>query len=311
MHKKIRIATRRSALALWQANHIKERLIKLYPHLIVELIPMQTTGDKILDKSLAKIGGKGLFVKELENALLEDRADLAVHSMKDMPPELPTDLIISTICQREDPRDVLVTHQHHDFKNLSQGAIVGSSSLRRQSQLLSVRPDLKIIPLRGNVDTRIKKLLAQEFDAIILAAAGVKRLGLIEHISDYFPPETLIPAVAQGALGLQCRKTDTSLQKLLVPLNHEKTHQCVLAERAVTRRLGGSCQTPIAAYACLKNSTLHLQAMVAEPDGSRLIKGSLIGNLKTPEQEGEKLAEQLLKLGADEVLEKLKGDAHP
>ena len=268
----LKIATRQSPLALWQANFVKHQLETLHPGLRVELVPMVTKGDVILDSPLAKIGGKGLFVKELEAALLDGRADIAVHSMKDVPMEFPQGLGLSVICRREDPRDAFVSNKYAALVDLPAGAVVGTSSLRRQCQLKQLRPDLQVHSLRGNVGTRLSKLDQGEYDAIILASAGLIRLGLAERIRSFIEVEQSLPAVGQGAVGIECRSDDLVVQQLLAPLADQQTTLCVLAERAMNRRLQGGCQVPIGGYAIIENEQLWLRALVGELDGSQIIR---------------------------------------
>ncbi|WP_336042332.1 hydroxymethylbilane synthase [Acinetobacter dispersus] len=303
--KTLKIATRQSPLALWQAEHIRSRLNVLYPDLTVELVKFVTQGDKILDTPLAKIGGKGLFVKELEAALLDGRADLAVHSMKDVPMHLPEGLSLAVICEREDPLDAFVSNQYSHFDELPQGAKVGTSSLRRKCQILQLRPDLEIIDLRGNVGTRLSKLDDGLYDAIILASAGLKRLGLADRIRHCLTPVVSLPAVGQGALGLECRTDDVELLKLIQPLQHEETSICVRAERAFNAYLEGGCQVPIAGYAILANDQLHIEGRVGSVDGKILLKEQLVGATVDAEQLGEQLAQRLLAQGAGELLKAL------
>ncbi|WP_337881614.1 hydroxymethylbilane synthase [Rheinheimera sp.] len=298
----LRIATRKSALALWQANYVKTALEQAHPDLQVELVPMSTQGDKILDTPLAKIGGKGLFVKELETAMLEGRADIAVHSMKDVPVEFPEGLMLHTICQREDPRDAFVSNSYAALEQLPQGAVVGTSSLRRQCQLKALRPDLQIRDLRGNVNTRLAKLDAGEFDAIILASAGLIRLGFIQRIASYLDVETSLPANGQGAVGIECRTDDLWVHQLLAPLEHQDTRICVLAERAMNRRLQGGCQVPIGAFALIEQNQLWLRGLVGQLDGSQILRSEVRGAVAEAEVLGEQLAQQLLALGADQIL---------
>ncbi len=302
MTQQIRIATRKSALALWQAEYVKAQLEHFHPGLQVELVPMSTQGDKILDTPLAKIGGKGLFVKELETAMLEGRADIAVHSMKDVPVEFPAGLQLQTICPREDARDAFVSNQYRDFNELPAGAVVGTSSLRRQCQLKAIRPDLQIRDLRGNVNTRLAKLDQGEYDAIILAAAGLIRLGFVERIRTYLPVEQSLPANGQGAVGIECRSDDVRIQQLLAPLEHLPTRQAVLAERAMNRRLQGGCQVPIGAYAIHQGDELWLRGLVGQLDGRHIIQAEVRGPATAAEQLGLSLAEQLLAQGAGEIL---------
>ena len=298
----LRIATRESALALWQANYVKSKLEQAHPLLNVELVPMTTKGDQILDTPLAKIGGKALFVKELEVAMLEDRADIAVHSMKDVPVEFPEGLMLHTICQREDPRDAFVSNKYQELETLPKGAIVGTSSLRRQCQIKSMRPDLDIRDLRGNVNTRLRKLDEEQYDAIILAAAGLIRLNMADRIKQYLPVSTLLPANGQGAVGIECRSHDSRVHQLLSVLEHEETRIRVLAERAMNRTLQGGCQVPIGAYAEVENNTLHLKGLVGSLDGCEIIQADIRGTVNEAEALGEQLAERLLQLGADKIL---------
>ncbi|MGR5120602.1 hydroxymethylbilane synthase [Vibrio astriarenae] len=301
----IRIATRKSPLALWQAHYVKDALQAAHPGLEVELVTMVTKGDIILDTPLAKVGGKGLFVKELEVAMLEGRADLAVHSMKDVPVEFPEGLGLVTICEREDPRDAFVSNTYQSLDELPQGAVVGTCSLRRQCQIKEARPDLIIKELRGNVGTRLGKLDADEYDAIILAAAGLKRLELEERIQSFIEPEQSLPAVGQGAVGIECRLDDDRLIKLLEPLNHKDTQDRVLAERAMNLTLEGGCQVPIGSYALLDGDDLWLRALVGEPDGSLIVRGEIKGARHDAEKLGVELANQLLDDGAKDILTRL------
>ena len=303
--KTLKIATRQSPLALWQANFVKDQLEKFHPTLSVELVPMVTKGDVILDSPLAKIGGKGLFVKELENALLEKRADIAVHSMKDVPMEFPEGLGLSVICQREDPRDAFVSNTYRSLDELPQGAIVGTSSLRRQCQLKQLRPDLDIRSLRGNVGTRLSKLDNGEYDAIILASAGLIRLGLAERIASFIEVEQSLPAAGQGAVGIECRVDDEEVKVLLAPLADATTTTCVLAERAMNTRLQGGCQVPIGGYAIEQNGEVFLRALVGETDGSAIIRAEGKSAVENAEALGVSIAEQLLAQGADKILAKI------
>jgi hydroxymethylbilane synthase len=304
----LRIATRKSQLALWQAEHVAALLRHAHAGLQVELVPIVTQGDRIQDRSLAAIGGKGLFIKELEVALADSRADIAVHSMKDVPAEVPEGLIIETVLQRADPRDALVTASAISrFEDLPQGARVGTSSLRRQAQLRALRPDLHIEALRGNVDTRLRKLDAGEMDAIILACAGLIRLGWESRISLRLDPKVSLPAVSQGVIGIECRAADSRTRSLLAPLNDAATRTVMDAERAFAARLGGSCQSPIAAHAELgEGRQLTLSGLVAEPDGSRLLRDRLSGPSAEPAALGAALADRLLAAGAGTLLERLR-----
>ena len=303
LEKTLKIATRQSPLALWQANYVKDRLQQLYPDLTIELVPMVTKGDVILDSPLAKIGGKGLFVKELENALLTKEADIAVHSMKDVPMQFPEGLGLAVICQREDPRDAFVSHSYRTFAELPQGAVVGTSSLRRQCQLKALRPDLDIRSLRGNVGTRLSKLDNGDYDAIILASAGLIRLGLADRIASFIDVEQSLPAAGQGAVGIECRTDDVQVHTLLVPLADAETTYCVRAERAMNNHLQGGCQVPIGGYAVLQQGQLYLRALVGDIDGSRIIRAEGKSAVENAEVLGVKIAEQLLAQGADKILQ--------
>ena len=305
MIKTLKIATRQSPLALWQAEHIRERLETLHAGLKVELVTFVTQGDKILDTPLAKIGGKGLFVKELEAALLDGRADLAVHSMKDVPMQLPEGLELAVICEREDPFDAFVSNQYAHFDDLPQGAKLGTSSLRRKSQILKQRPDLDVIDLRGNVGTRLSKLDAGQYDAIILASAGLKRLNLHDRIRHTLTAEVSLPAVGQGALGLECRSQDQQVLDLIMPLMHQDSNACVRAERAFNAYLEGGCQVPIAGFATLENDQLQLEGRVGSVAGQVLLQGLVSGDPNVAEQLGVELAKKLLDQGAGELLKAL------
>ena len=285
----VRIATRRSPLALWQAEFVRSTLIAIHPGIKVELVKMVTQGDKILDTPLAKVGGKGLFVKELEVGMLQGDADIAVHSMKDVPVEFPEGLHLGAICQREDPRDAFVSNDYADIKVLSHGAIVGTSSLRRQCQLRAWRPDLQIKDLRGNVNTRLSKLDHSEYDAIILASAGLIRLGFKDRIQQFLDTDISLPAVGQGAVGIECRAEDERINQLIAPLNHEDTMTCVLAERAMNERLEGGCQVPIAGYAELEYGQIKMRGLVGRPDGKQVIRGHIEGPRKNAEHLGTML----------------------
>ena len=307
MRSTIRIATRKSPLALWQAHFVQSRLQQLYPQLRVELLPMSTKGDKILDSPLAKVGGTGLFVKELEQAILAGDADIAVHSMKDVPVEFPDGLGLSIICERDDPRDAFVSSRFPSLAELPAGSRVGTSSLRRQCQLRASRPDLQILDLRGNVNSRLAKLDGGEYDAILLAAAGLKRLGLQERITTLLPPEQSLPANGQGAVGIECRLDDDELLTLLAPLEHLPTRQRVLAERAMNRALQGGCQVPIGAYAELEGDQLWLRGLVGSPDGRQILHAECRGAASEPEALGQALADQLLAQGAARLLTEVYG----
>ena len=302
---KISIGTRSSPLALYQAGHIKEAIERLRPDLEVRLVRIKTTGDKITDVPLAKVGGKGLFVKEIEEALLDGRIDLAVHSMKDVPALLPSGLHLAAIPEREDPRDALVSRNGVRFADLPPGSVVGTSSLRRQSQLSHLRSDLKIEPLRGNLDTRLRKLDQGIFAAIILAAAGLRRLGMTDRITECLDPTVSLPAIGQGALGLECRREDGPVNELLAPLDHPETHWCVKAERAFLTRLEGGCQVPIAGHARLDNGRLTLEGLVASVAGDRLVRDRASAPVSEAETLGVGLAETLLSRGADRILKEI------
>ncbi|MFC0179109.1 hydroxymethylbilane synthase [Thorsellia kenyensis] len=299
----LRIATRKSPLALWQANYVKDSLELHFPNLSVELITFVTKGDIILDTPLSKVGGKGLFVKELEVALLNGDADIAVHSMKDVPAEFPEGLILSTICERDNPYDAFVSNRYDSLISLPNGCIVGTSSLRRQAQIKRVRPDLIIKDLRGNVGTRLSKLDANEYDAIILATAGLKRLGLESRIKEVIKPSLCLPAVGQGAVGIECRKSDNNTQKILQVLNHENTSICVTAERSFNHFLEGGCQAPIAAHATLKDSHLLIEGLVSSLDGQTFLHDTVVGDKKEAAHLGIELAKKLIAKGAKELLD--------
>lgn len=302
MAEQLRIATRKSKLALWQAEHIKARLEALHSDLSVTLVPMSTRGDVILDTPLAKIGGKGLFVKELELAMMEDRADLAVHSMKDLPVDFPEGLELHTICKREDPRDAFVSNTYQELAELPDGAVVGTCSLRRRCQIQANYPQLVIKDLRGNVQTRLQKLDDGEYDAIILAAAGLIRLELGDRITKLMPVSESLPANGQGALGIECRSDNSRVHELLAPLDCADTRSCVLAERAMNRRLEGGCQVPIGAFAELDGDQLRLRGLVGRPDGTEIIEGDIQGHRDNAEAIGTELAEYLLSRGAGAIL---------
>ncbi len=303
----LRIGTRGSKLALAQSRWVKARIEGEHPRLQVELVRIRTTGDKILDSPLSKIGGKGLFVKEIEDALLENRVDLAVHSMKDVPVELPGDLAISIFPEREDPCDALISKGNQTLDRLPHCANVGTSSLRRKAQILYLRPDLDLVPLRGNVDTRLSKLESGDLQAVILAASGLMRLGLASRISERLSLRRLIPAVGQGALGLEVRRDDTKTTGLLGFLNHGPTEIVIRAERAFLKEMEGGCQVPIAAFGQLKGEKLHLEGMVADLDGTRLLRYEVAGEKDEPEMTGIRLASRLLDSGGREILQGIYG----
>lgn len=301
----LRIATRKSPLALWQAEHVAARLRAAHPGVDVVLLPMSTKGDQILDRSLAAIGGKGLFIKELEIALEERRADLAVHSMKDVPADLPAQFTIGAILERADPRDALVAPRAGTLEALPSGARVGTSSLRRRAQLLAARPDLRIEALRGNLNTRVRRLDEGSLDAIVLACAGLARLGWEQRIAARLPLEVSLPAVGQGAIGVECRADDTTILARLAALEHPPTRVAVDAERAFSRRLGGGCQSPVAAHATLDGGRLGLRGLVASTDGRRVLRDGLSGTADAAAALGEALAQRMLAAGARELLDLL------
>lgn len=301
-NRTIRIATRKSLLALWQAHYVKEQLEQLHPHIDVELVPMTTKGDVLLDTPLAKIGGKGLFIKELEQAMLEGRADIAVHSMKDVPVEFPEGLGLTVICEREDPRDAFVSNNYTHLEQLPAGAVVGTASLRRECQIRARYPHLAVKVLRGNVQTRLRKLDDGEYDAIILAAAGLKRLELDARIAGLMSPEDSLPANGQGAVGIECRLDDAELLQLLAPLDHHDTRLRVEAERAMNRGLQGGCQVPIGSYAELQGDQLWLRGLVGRPDGSQVIYEEMTGPASQGQEMGAEMAKRLLARGADKIL---------
>lgn len=303
--KILKIATRNSPLALWQAEHVKQQLIDLYPDLNVELVSMTTEGDRFLDAPLVAVGGKGLFIKELEQALLNGEADIAVHSMKDVTIDLPDELSIPVILKREDVRDVFISNSYKQIEDLPDGAVLGTSSLRRQSQVKALRPEIELKDLRGNVGTRLRKLDNGEYDAIMLAAAGIIRLGLKERITQLIPESVLLPAIGQGAIGIECRAGDTEVYELIAPLNDRQTSLCVETERAFSRRLFGGCQLPIAGQASIKGNEMNLVGLVARIDGSEVIKSELSGDIENCDETGTTLAESLLERGADEILKEL------
>ena len=312
--REIIIGTRGSKLALWQAEWVKAQIERLIPDVEVTLKKIKTTGDKILDVPLAKVGGKGLFVKEIEEAMLRGDIDLAVHSMKDVPTELPRGLHLAAICEREDPRDAFISRlsdsgfQIKGFKDLPNAATIGTSSLRRACQIKNIRPDLKIVQLRGNVDTRLRKLDEGQFDAIILASAGVKRLGHKDRITEYLPTEISLPAIGQGAIGIECRVDDEFINSIISKLNHQETAVCVKAERAFLKRLEGGCQVPIAAHAVLKEGRISLDGLVGSIEGDRIIREQIEGNARDAETLGLELAETILSRGGKEILDEVYGN---
>jgi hydroxymethylbilane synthase len=298
----LRIATRESPLALWQAEHVAARLRAAHPQLTVELLPMTTAGDQMQTAPLSTVGGKGLFVKELEQAMLEGRADLAVHSMKDVPVQQPPGLVLSCFLSGEDPRDAFVSNRYQTLDALPQGAVVGTSSLRRQAQLRALRPDLVVRDLRGNVGTRLRKLDEGQYDAILLASAGLIRLGLGERIREALNPVRFLPAIGQGVIGIECRGDDQATQALLAPLHDPASAIRLRAERAMNARLGGACQVPVAGHALIEGAQLRLEGLVGATDGSRVLRQQISGNCDDAEQLGEQLAQRLLDAGAREIL---------
>ena len=305
MKKEIKIGTRGSKLALWQAHWVQSALLEYFPSISIEIVIIKTKGDKILDVPLAKVGGKGLFVKEIEESLLSHHTDIAVHSMKDMPAEFPEGLFIGAIPEREVANDVLISKENIRLNDLKPGAHIGTSSLRRSAQLKNTRPELDIVPLRGNLDTRLKKLYAEDLDAIILAAAGVKRLDLESEITEIIDDSVIMPAVGQGALCIEIRQADRELAEMISKLDHPQTRKSVLGERAFLKHLGGSCQVPIAAKGKMENDTYILEGLIASIDGSRIIKEKMTGSPEESETIGTHLADLLLSKGADKILQEL------
>ncbi|NVM23472.1 MAG: hydroxymethylbilane synthase [Desulfobacterales bacterium] len=305
----IKIGTRGSPLAVWQAEWVRSRLLALNPQYEIELLKIKTTGDKITDVPLARVGGKGLFVKEIETALLEGRIDLAVHSMKDMPAEIPPGLCVGAVPERENPLDVLISRNGASFEELPNGARLGSSSLRRGAQVLHARPDVTVHPLRGNLDTRIRKLQTEDLDAIIVAAAGVKRLGLEARITEYLPEQIMLPAIGQGSLAIEMREDDNPTRRLVSPLDHSETRLAVESERAFLGRLEGGCQVPIAARARVIEDRIELTGLVAEVDGSVVLREQITGPVGQHKELGAELANRLLDKGGGEILEKILGRA--
>ncbi|MFP5349354.1 MAG: hydroxymethylbilane synthase [Gammaproteobacteria bacterium] len=305
----LRLGTRKSALALWQAEYVRAALVARHPSLTVELVKITTEGDRILDRPLAAVGGKGLFIKELEQALFDRRIDLAVHSMKDLTVSLPEGLHIAAVCEREDPRDAFVSGRYASLAALPPGSRVGTSSLRRQCQLRALYPQLEVVTLRGNVNTRLAKLDAGEYDALLLAVAGLKRLGFGERIREALPIAVSLPAVGQGAVCIECRSDDAETNRLLAALDHAPTRTCVAAERALNAALEGGCQVPIAGYAALDGAALHLRALVGAPDGTRIVRGERRGAAVDATAIGADLAQELLARGAKEILDGVYGRA--
>ncbi len=303
--KIIRIATRQSPLALWQAEHVAELLEQAFPNVTTELVKMVTRGDKILDAPLAKVGGKGLFVKELEQGMLEGEADIAVHSMKDVPIEFPEGLHLAAILTREDPTDAFVSNQYKSFSELPTRARIGTSSLRRECQLKQHLPEAEVLPLRGNVNTRLAKLDAGEYDAIILASAGLKRLGMGDRITQTLDTSVSLPAVGQGAIGIECRVDDVEINQMLAALHDQVTGVCVKAERAMNTRLNGGCQVPIAGFAILQQTQVFMRGLVGSPDGQVIYRAERAGSIEQAESLGQQIAEDLLSQGADKVLQAL------
>jgi len=305
--KSLRLGTRKSPLALWQAEHVRAQLLARHAGLHVELVAMTTEGDRILDRSLARVGGKGLFIKEIEQALLDARVDLAVHSLKDMTATLPAALVLAAVCEREDPRDAFVSARYADLAALPAGSRVGTSSLRRQCQVRATFSALEVVTLRGNVNTRLAKLDAGEFDAILLAVAGLKRLGLDHRIRACLDADVSLPAVGQGAVCIECRASDTDTRALVAALEHSPTRVCIEAERALNAALEGGCQVPIGGYAELHGERLRLRGLVGDPDGSRIVRGEIEGPAAQAEQLGTQLAGELLARGARAILDKVYG----
>jgi hydroxymethylbilane synthase len=296
------IASRESPLALRQTESIKALLLAKYPHLSVDILGMTTQADQRLDVQLIEIGGKGLFVKELEEALLDGRADIAVHSVKDVPMELPPGLCMPVIGEREDPRDAFVSNEYRSLAQLPRGAVLGTSSLRRQTQIRALRSDIELRSLRGNIQTRLKRLDEGDYDAIILAGAGLKRMGLANRIRDYLSIEESLPSAGQGALGIECREDDAAVKELIMSLDHPVTHACVTAERALCRRLGGGCKVPVAAFANIHHGELTLRGLVSNREGTRILRSHLSGKAEHAESIGTRVADELLQLGAEKIL---------
>lgn len=304
---KLTIGTRGSPLALWQAHWIKSQLESVHDDLTVELVKIKTSGDKIQDVPLAKVGGKGLFIKEIEESLLRYETDIAVHSMKDVPVKFPPGLTLSVVTEREDPRDVLISRRGLNLDDLPKSARVGTGSFRRTTQLLHYRPDLEVVPMRGNLETRLKKLESEGLDAIILAAAGLIRLDMADRITEYIEPEIMLPGGGQGAVGIESRKEDLEVMNRIFPLDHEESHQVLDAERGFLTRLEGGCQVPIGVYATIEGETLHLRGLVGSLDGKQIIKAERKGSVENPEAIGFQLAGEILEMGADKILKEVYG----
>jgi hydroxymethylbilane synthase len=305
--KKLTIGTRGSPLALWQAHWIKSQLESLHSDLTVDLVKIKTSGDKIQDVPLAKVGGKGLFTKEIEESMLRYETDIAVHSMKDVPVQFPPSLTLSVVTEREDPRDALIARNGLKLDTLPKGSRVGTGSFRRTTQLLNYRPDLEVVPMRGNVQTRLDKLESEGLDAIILAAAGLIRLDMADHITEYIEPEIMLPGGGQGAVGIESRKEDLRVMNRIFPLDHEETHLALEAERAFLTRLEGGCQVPIGVYATIEGETLHLRGLVGSLDGKQMLKAERKGSVEDPEAIGFELAGEILGMGADKILKEVYG----
>ncbi len=305
---RVTIGTRGSPLALWQANWIKSQLESLHHDLTVDLVKIKTSGDKIQDVPLAKVGGKGLFTKEIEESMLRFETDIAIHSMKDVPVHFPPSLTLSVVTEREDPRDALISRKGLKLDDLPKGARVGTGSFRRTTQLLHYRPDLEVVPMRGNVQTRLDKLESEGLDAIILAAAGLIRLEMADHITEYIEPEIMLPGGGQGAVGIESRKEDLAVMNRIFPLDHEETHLALEAERSFLTRLEGGCQVPIGVYATIEGSTLFLRGLVGSLDGKQVLKAERKGSIEDPEAIGMDLAGEILEMGADKILKEVYGN---
>ena len=305
--KKITIGTRGSPLALWQAHWIKSQLESAHADLTVDLVKIKTSGDIIQDVPLAKVGGKGLFTKEIEESMLRYETDIAVHSMKDVPVQFPASLTLSVVTEREDPRDALISRNGYKLDTLPKGAKVGTGSFRRTTQLLHYRPDLEVVPMRGNVQTRLNKLESEGLDAIILAAAGLIRLGMADHITEYIEPEIMLPGGGQGAVGIESRKEDVRIMNRIFPLDHEESHIAIEAERSFLTRLEGGCQVPIGVYATIEGNTMRLRGLVGSLDGKQVLKAEQTGSTEDPRALGFELAGEILEMGADKILKEVYG----